>query len=620
MVGENDLFTVHPELRSWWSPSNTTSPEHLLSSSKKVVIWECSYGHVRHAAVSDVTRAHITCPTCTNRNVIKDVNSLCATHPFVAAMWCASNTGSPAEVSCGSTRIAEWVCTKGHVFRREVRLMVRSQHCVECHARLVSSNPHAMSMWVSPLDPLTITTRYRGGIPLRCQDGHNFIAKPTQAIRLRGCPVCSGRLLMAEYNSVAAAAPHLVSEWSPLNPLRATEVSRGSSEKVRWCGACTHEWEASPKARIQQRQGCPVCAGNSVRAGINDLKHLRPDIAAEWYDERRSPEDVTCGSRYRARWRCAEGHVWMTAVHNRTGPGNTGCPSCTRTSAVEEEVREYVVSIIPHDVESMTRTVISPKELDIYIPALRVGVEVNGGWWHSEAAGKERNYHSGKLSACREARVSLIQIWEDDWLLKRSVVEKMLRSKLGVNTDPRVGAREASVCTVPQVEAKGFMERNHMRGHTNGTFYDGLIAPDGNLCAVLITTQTGPTYRIDRYATDRAVVGGFGKLLEVLKRRVSENGGGTIVTFSDNEVSDGHLYARTGFALDGELPPDYSYLVDGRRTHKFNYRLSRFRTDPALVYREGMSEAQLAELNHLPRVWDSGKRRWKLHVQDAMPH
>ena len=63
-----------------------------------------------------------------------------------------------------------------------------------------------------------------------------------------------------------------------------------------------------------------------------------------------------------------------------------------------------------------------------------------------------------------------------------------------------------------------------------------------------------------------------------------------------------------------ELAPDYRYMVNGQRRHKFGYRLERFRRDPELAYAPGLTEAQLAALNGLHRVWDYGKVRWELPV------
>lgn len=118
-----------------------------------------------------------------------------------------------------------------------------------------------------------------------------------------------------------------------------------------------------------------------------------------------------------------------------------------------------------------------------------------------------------------------------------------------------------------------------------------------------------------RYATPLGVLvcGGFSRLLS---HAVKATGVSHVVTFSDNMVSDGGLYRRTGFHEERVLPPDYSYVRpdEGVRMHKFRFRISRFRSDPGLLYRPGLTESQLATMNGLERVYDAGKVRWGMDV------
>jgi hypothetical protein len=58
--------------------------------------------------------------------------------------------------------------------------------------------------------------------------------------------------------------------------------------------------------------------------GFNDLATVNPGLAAEavgW-----DPKTITSRSGRKRRWKCDEGHEWVTAVANRTK--GTGCPSC----------------------------------------------------------------------------------------------------------------------------------------------------------------------------------------------------------------------------------------------------------------------------------------------------
>lgn len=62
------------------------------------------------------------------------------------------------------------------------------------------------------------------------------------------------------------------------------------------------------------------------------LATLEPQVAAEWHPTLNgalTPQKVTAGSSRRVWWICGEGHVWRTAISNRTNlRKRTGCPVC----------------------------------------------------------------------------------------------------------------------------------------------------------------------------------------------------------------------------------------------------------------------------------------------------
>ena len=65
------------------------------------------------------------------------------------------------------------------------------------------------------------------------------------------------------------------------------------------------------------------------------------------------------------------------------------------------------------DHETNNRTLIAPRELDIYIPSRELAIECNGVYWHSVNE-KPKKYHMNKYNACKEIGVKLISIWEDE--------------------------------------------------------------------------------------------------------------------------------------------------------------------------------------------------------------
>jgi hypothetical protein len=53
------------------------------------------------------------------------------------------------------------------------------------------------------------------------------------------------------------------------------------------------------------------------------------------------------------------------------------------------------------------------KEIDVYIPSLKIGFEINGIYWHSNEF-KDKNYHLNKLKEANKNGIKLYFIWEDE--------------------------------------------------------------------------------------------------------------------------------------------------------------------------------------------------------------
>lgn len=58
------------------------------------------------------------------------------------------------------------------------------------------------------------------------------------------------------------------------------------------------------------------------------------------------------------------------------------------------------------------RTIIRPKEIDIYLPDLKIGIEYNGTYWHSIEAGTDKYAHRNKSLTCRKLGIRLVHIYE----------------------------------------------------------------------------------------------------------------------------------------------------------------------------------------------------------------
>jgi hypothetical protein len=156
-----------------------------------------------------------------------------------------------------------------------------------------------------------------------CQIGHEW----RQTINERsssgsGCPVCAGKVVQAGFNDLASLYPEIASEalgWD------AQTVSSKSNKRLKWKCQVGHEWITAVANRTGGRTGCPVCSGQRVEAGFNDLLTTHPEIASQaigW-----NPATVVAGTKAKYKWECKVGHRWFASVHNRALNGR-GCPIC----------------------------------------------------------------------------------------------------------------------------------------------------------------------------------------------------------------------------------------------------------------------------------------------------
>jgi AraC-like DNA-binding protein len=243
------------------------------------------------------------------------------------------------------------------------------------------------------------------------------------------------------------------------------------------------------------------------------------------------------------------------------------------------------------------RTLIKPLELDIYIPSCNIAIEVNGLYWHCEIY-KDSKYHENKRIRCTEIGIRLIQLYEDDINDKWELIKRFLLNALGKTDDERVFARKCTINSEPNIrDCETLLNTFHIQGYAS---QNKALTLEYNSETVAVMLFKGNV--LTRYATSKKVIGGFGKLLKA-------SGFDEIVTFIDLDTFSGETYLKTGFIIDKYLKPDYKYIVNGKRVHKFNYRKSKFKNDPSLIYDVNKTEKEMASMNKLYRIYDSGKYR-----------
>lgn len=618
-----NLAMTHPLVAKQWHPEKNgeLTPEDVVAGSHRKVWWfEDSCNHEWEAQIVNRSKGS-QCPICAGKQVLIGFNDVATTHPHLVAEWHDENTITPLEVTAGSNKVVKWHGVCGHEWSLKVCHRTSGNGCPYCSGRTVlegfndlsSTYPEIAASWDTDKNqnttPKDITYRTGSKFWWRCALNHEWEASVSNRVAGSGCPICDNKIILPGFNDLASKNPELAARWHPTKnyPLTPNQVAEWSQKRVWWVCSKGHEWEA----KIAKRHGCPICSGQKVLVGYNDFESNHKELAKEWHPTKNGsllPHNLTTGSNQKVWWLCIKNHEYNSTVHDRAHRGY-GCNTCTsRVSKAEQDIFVFITSL-GLDAKQSDRKTLASGELDILIPEKKIAIEFNGLYWHTENRGKHETYHYEKWKECKDKGIQLIQIWEDEWNEKPSLLKRMLAFKLGLMTDDKVAARKTFVADLTKTDAEVFLEENHIQGFASGSFYVGLKAKDTEeiVALVVLKKEPGNALNIIRYATNKNVVGGFTKLLSYAINIWKPS---SFITFSDNCVSDGGLYKNNGFIADKELRPDYRYVVAGERKHKFGYRLKRFQNDPNLLWESNLTEKQLADLNGISRIWDAGKIRW----------
>lgn len=286
-----------------------------------------------------------------------------------------------------------------------------------------------------------------------------------------------------------------------------------------------------------------------------------------------SREEYT-GSSYTTvyRWKCRECGEEFDATY-----GNAVVPTCRKChpitiSSGQQEVIDYIKSLNPElDLIINDRTQIKPLELDIYIPSLKLAIEFNGYYWHSESQAKDKYYHLNKTKLCENKGIHLIHIFEYDWMLKKDLIKQRLRNQLINSEEDKVFARK---CVVREIDFKittDFLNQNHLQGSCPSKVNLGLFYKDE---LVSVMTFGKPRFNKNyewellRFCSSKLVIGSAGKLLKYFERNYKPK---SLLSYANRCWSSklSNVYEKIGFKLIGESEPSYIWV-------KNNIVLSRY--------------------------------------------
>ena len=284
---------------------------------------------------------------------------------------------------------------------------------------------------------------------------------------------------------------------------------------------------------------------------------------------------------------------------------NRRCSTSYSTTNIEQRIQdlldEHGIDYIKND-----RNVISPYEIDFYIPSFNLGIECNGLYWHS-CHRKDKNYHYDKFIRCDDIGIQLLQFWGSDITHKFDIVKSIILNKLKKSTS--VYARKCTIGMVDGTTTRKFMMTNHIQGYASSTFNIGLYVNDD---LVMMLTAGKSRFDSDRYEIIRVstklgmhVIGGFSKLLKYAMMVMETD---TITSYCNLLYGNGNVYINNGFTRINDTGVGYFYHKKEIITSRYTVQSKKFKN--SISYDSSLSEYDNMINNGYFRCFDAGNRKY----------
>lgn len=323
------------------------------------------------------------------------------------------------------------------------------------------------------------------------------------------------------------------------------------------------------------KTGCKKCArtriANSQRYSREDFREVLLEKFPDWEEEYELVgEYVDTNTKIEVLHKTAN-HTFKARPRELL-QGN-GCAVCgTHSSKVERSIAKLVTKILgdsstiecnkkglfPHD---------KRLEVDILIPNLKCGIEVNGDYWHSEKYAKMHDAQN-KVLHCKSEGFHLITISDSDWAKQKPLYIDKLKYVLGKNNFTRIYARNCDVFSPSKREKGLFLHHNNLDGTDNASFTVGLKdVSNGCIVALLTADYSAETQsiKLSRFCIKRKFIvpGGFSKLLKALVSHFPD--AKEVIARTSLNYSVGEVYSKNGFVLSHtEVPKPNYYGFKGR--------------------------------------------------------
>ena len=437
----------------------------------------------------------------------------------------------------------------------------------------------------------------------KCSKGHIFV-KTNDAFReTPTCPECAKeRRAKQRYQEYVRRLKE-----NGLTPL--TEFYTATDKFACQCEQGHIMW--TNILNLNGNYECSICNNERMskdrRFSIDEVKQILKEKGFEYV----SGEYKNQYSQILAK--CYSGHF----IKNNLNYFKTisSCPECRvgGFQKMQYQLLEDIEKMLPNeDIVLNDREVLDGKEIDIYIPSKKIGIELDGVYWHSQ---KDKKYHLEKTKLANEKGIKLLHFWDVEYSEKKEIVLNMIRSKLGLNN--RIYGRNTRVKVISKNVAKEFLNKYHINGYHQANFCIGLYYK-GELYAAAAFSKSRYNkqykFELNRYALKPGftIIGGFGKIIKKYKKMTNN---APLITYVDIRFSgvdpESTVYAKNKMEFIGYTEPNYFYLKDHKIHSRIEFQKHKLKDKLEVFYPE-LTEIENMTNNGYRIVYDCGNMKFDI--------
>lgn len=284
------------------------------------------------------------------------------------------------------------------------------------------------------------------------------------------------------------------------------------------------------------------------------------------------------------------------------------------SSKYESEIFEYLLElgIRADEIHHNVFNIIPSMELDIYIPSLKLAIEFNGGYWHSELH-KDKHYHQNKTLECFKRNIRLIHIFEHEYISNKDKIKDII--KFAVGKYEVVYGRNTQVREISNKTANEFISKYHLQGKSQATINIGCYYGD-ELIGVM--TFGKPRFN-SNYSTELIrlcwlpkykVLGGANKMFKYYINKYNPE---SIISYCNISKFTGKVYTELGFRLSNNFitEPNYVWFDCNSKEYKTRYQTMKSKlVDKGLCDKLETEDAAMYRLGYI-KVYDSGNFKYE---------